>query len=391
MQYEMIKGLYSKWQNINTFKTTSKELQKPWHLNDPSTPDNASNTNERENQHIGILATVVDAEFEDVRSKCEGELAKYGISWQKSTRLQDIDYKKIITSAINILFCIYLWESHSGHNAESFKNIIKGNAEVITALGFAEPSTLTEVEITDINKALNEHNKLLGFANRAMISRLLSDGFLEGKSVAKLFELAGENNAIALYKVLKESYEGYDYEEGVCFSKAYYANNSRLIIQMLRDEPKGGFLRDTIFRCICNYEDRPYYPETREIAHKIIQCKNIANAVYTNKAGTISQFSDHTLLTYSAENGNKTLLTELLKENSIDINMQNNNGDTALMCAIRKNNVGVVRDLLECEDIDLEIANHAGESAQSLAEKTEEIKLILTDYTSRNQGQAPRR
>ena len=57
------------------------------------------------------------------------------------------------------------------------------------------------------------------------------------------------------------------------------------------------------------------------------------------------------------------VVKELLQHPKIDINLQDRNGDTALMHAATRGRLGVVRELLKRPGIDVNLQNRYGDTA----------------------------
>ena len=60
----------------------------------------------------------------------------------------------------------------------------------------------------------------------------------------------------------------------------------------------------------------------------------------------------------------------------IDVNVQNNEGFTALICAVEQGYVDVVREILEKEDIDVTLFDNVGVSALVGATNNEHYEVV---------------
>ena len=73
------------------------------------------------------------------------------------------------------------------------------------------------------------------------------------------------------------------------------------------------------------------------------------------------------LLFYAAENGNTAVVDTILATFEIDINAQDENGDTALMLAVYNDHFETVKRLLRVPEIDINMQNDDGNTALMLA------------------------
>ena len=85
----------------------------------------------------------------------------------------------------------------------------------------------------------------------------------------------------------------------------------------------------------------------------------------------------------AAKNNKTDILKFLLANTKIDINASSNQGDTALMMAIRNNHKEAVQLLLKTNNVNIETRNFLGEDALGLCHNSSpEILNILVNYKS---------
>lgn len=88
-------------------------------------------------------------------------------------------------------------------------------------------------------------------------------------------------------------------------------------------------------------------------------------------------FSCHTLLTYACMNNCLNLVTNILKNDDADVNLnESKKGDTPLMIAIRQNNFDIVELLIKEPNINVNIQNFEQETALTIATTNKLHKII---------------
>ena len=95
---------------------------------------------------------------------------------------------------------------------------------------------------------------------------------------------------------------------------------------------------------------------------------------------------EDTALICAIKHDNLTVITKLLNYPNIDINIQNNIGDNALICAIKNNNLTIIEKLLNYPNIDINIQNNIGDVALMYAVKNKNVSIIekLLNYDNIN-------
>jgi ankyrin repeat protein len=111
--------------------------------------------------------------------------------------------------------------------------------------------------------------------------------------------------------------------------------------------------------------------------------KNISptdlNKLYDIDSGN-GRSDKNTLLVYAIEMGHQEIVTELLKQSAIDVNMRGIRGLTPLMMAIDMKHDEIAKELLKHKDINVNLQSDRGSSALILAiklKRTEIVKKLL--------------
>ena len=75
---------------------------------------------------------------------------------------------------------------------------------------------------------------------------------------------------------------------------------------------------------------------------------------------------------FAVNNGNLEIVESLLQEDVIDVNLQNNNEETALMIAAYTANIVILNRLLEIDNIVVNLKNEEGDTALMVAQIEDE-------------------
>jgi ankyrin repeat protein len=102
------------------------------------------------------------------------------------------------------------------------------------------------------------------------------------------------------------------------------------------------------------------------------------NYAYNCKAMDVTDFSKRTALILAAQNGHLSVVLALLAS-KINVNAIDRRGQSALIGAVVKGHIEVVRELLKASDIDINLVTESNETALSIASfdgKTEIADMI---------------
>lgn len=106
--------------------------------------------------------------------------------------------------------------------------------------------------------------------------------------------------------------------------------------------------------------------------------EHIINRILLLKCIDINyHYSCHTLLTYACMNNGLNLVSNILKNDGIDVNsIESNKGDTPLIIAVRQNNFDIVDLLIKEPNINVNIQNFEQETALIIATTNKLHKII---------------
>ncbi len=90
----------------------------------------------------------------------------------------------------------------------------------------------------------------------------------------------------------------------------------------------------------------------------------------------LNEINKSVALTLASRYGYTEIVILLLKVETINVNLQNNNGGTALMWASEKGYVEIVKLLLKVESINVNLQNEYGNTALIIASKKENIEIV---------------
>ena len=143
----------------------------------------------------------------------------------------------------------------------------------------------------------------------------------------------------------------------------------------------------TILLKICNYNNlkqrKHYIEDYKKILDYLLKIENIdVNKPNPNSGNTplmtlVNSCRKTNIFSYDYE-GFVLMISKFLKHKDILVNLKNNNGDTALMIAIRDSDKlsGIINALLNNSKIDINIVNNAGETALMIALKRKKSNIV---------------
>lgn len=156
-------------------------------------------------------------------------------------------------------------------------------------------------------------------------------------------------------------------------------------LQNVRVLLKHGASPDAIGPCRCGSEG--HYAVVLHTAAKKGNAEILQALLGAGADANMGDHNNDTALTWAAQMGHVNCLEILLGVDGIEVNAVDNDGDSALLCAVFGGKTETTRMLLAREDVDREVRNKLGYTAEDLAKtKTEQLRELFVGSFGKVQG-----